>query len=147
MVKAVVHPRNSAASCLHFWQRELSLECTLSCCFSFEEILLRKRLSAELVCLVTWSICTLVYSDSHPRIATGCGLVAGPQATPWGPLFWVVGHFSSCFFLCNFKLWCLNLILWIFWRFFELYSPFFLIVAPIKSVFCNEYGSMKICSW
>ena len=67
MVKAVVYPRNSAASCLHFRQQELALGCTLTCCFSFEEILLRKRLPTKLARLVIWSICTLAQAVFSPQ--------------------------------------------------------------------------------
>ena len=39
MAKAAVHPGDGAASCPHF-RPELALESTLTCRFSFEELLL-----------------------------------------------------------------------------------------------------------
>lgn len=137
MAKAAVCPGEAAASRPHF-RPELALEPTVTCCFSFEELLLWKGRQ------LNWCAWSLVQLDSQQDVDEW--LVHGPHRE--GHFSGLLGPFLVVFFSCvtsSSGVWT--------W-FFEssedsvnCIALFFLIVAPLKSVFCNEYGSVKMCTW
>lgn len=100
-------PKKQCCLCLHFWQRELSLECIVMLLFwgnlAKEKIVSWTSVPSDMV------HCTLVYSDSHQNVwDVDLWLVHKPHLEHILGLLGI----SLVFFLCNFKLWCLNLILW-----------------------------------